>query len=85
MQVVNIIDCAVDDEFGRGEFRVRMLDLTERLGASMIGATVFEMRAEETLGPYHFHHGIEEWLYVVSGAHSCATGTANGRWSLESF
>jgi len=44
------------------------LDLTERLGASVIGATVYEMRAGEQLEPYHFHHGVEEWLYVVSGA-----------------
>src|SRR6202020_833608 len=32
-----------------------------------IGATVFETKAGYTRGPYHFHHGVEEWMYVVSG------------------
>jgi uncharacterized cupin superfamily protein len=45
-----------------------VFDLTERLGASVIGASVYEMQADQKRGPYHFHHGVEEWLYVVSGA-----------------
>ena len=68
MQVVNVVSCEPDDTFGQGAFHARVFDLTERLGASVIGATVYEMRAGEKLGPYHFHHGVEEWLYVVSGA-----------------
>ena len=68
MEVVNVISCEPDDTFGQGAFHARVFDLTERLGASVIGATVYEMRAGEKLGPYHFHHGVEEWLYVVSGA-----------------
>jgi uncharacterized cupin superfamily protein len=68
VHVVNAVSCEPDDTFGRGAFRARVFDLTERLGASVIGATVYEMRAGEKLGPYHFHHGVEEWLYVVSGA-----------------
>ena len=67
MQVVNAVSCEPDGTFGRGAFHARVLDLTERLGASVIGATVYEMRAGEKLGPYHFHHGVEEWLYVASG------------------
>ena len=68
MRVVNAVSCEPDDTFGRGAFHARILDLTERLGASVIGATVYEMQAGATLGPYHFHHGVEEWLYAVSGA-----------------
>jgi uncharacterized cupin superfamily protein len=34
----------------------------------VIGATVFETKAGCTRGPYHFHDGVEEWMYVVSGA-----------------
>ena len=68
MHVVNAVSCEPDDTFGRGEFHARIFDLTGRLGASFIGATVYEMRAGEKLGPYHFHYGVEEWLYAVSGA-----------------
>ena len=68
MRVVNAVSCEPDDTFGRGAFRARVFDLTERLGASVIGAAVYEMQAGEKLGPYHFHHGVEEWLYTVSGA-----------------
>jgi hypothetical protein len=68
VQVVNAVSCEPDDTFGQGAFQARVLQLSERLGASFIGATVYEMGAREKLGPYHFHHGFEEWLYVVSGA-----------------
>ena len=68
MHVDNAVSCEPDDTFGRGALRARVFDLTERLGASVIDAAVWEVRAGEKLGPYHFHHGVEEWLYVVSGA-----------------
>jgi uncharacterized cupin superfamily protein len=68
VRVVNAASCEPDDTFGQGAFHARVFELTERLGAGVIGAAVYEMRAGEKLGPYHFHHGVEEWLYVVSGA-----------------
>jgi uncharacterized cupin superfamily protein len=68
MRVVNLFSCDPDEVLERGAFRARMFDLTERLGAAVIGATVYEMQAGEKLGPYHYHHGVEEWLYVVAGA-----------------
>jgi len=68
VRVVNAVSCEPDDTFGSGAFQARVFDLTERLGASFIGATVYEMQAGAKLGPYHFHHGVEEWLYAVSGA-----------------
>lgn len=68
MEVVNVLSCEPDETFGRGAFHARVFDLTERLGAAVIGATVYELQAGAKLGPYHYHHGVEEWLYVVSGA-----------------
>jgi uncharacterized cupin superfamily protein len=64
----NVFSCEPDEELRRGEFHCSGFDLTERLGASVIGATVYEMRAGDKRGPYHYHHGVEEWMYVVSGA-----------------
>lgn len=68
MDVVNALGCEPDETFGRGAFHARVFDLTERLGAAVIGATVWEMDAGAWSGAYHFHHGVEEWFYVVSGA-----------------
>ena len=69
MRAVNVVSCEPDDvPLERGEFRGAAFDLTERLGARVIGATVWEMQAGKKLGPYHYHDGFEEWMYVVSGA-----------------
>jgi uncharacterized cupin superfamily protein len=68
VRVINVRSCETDDTFGRGAFHARVFDLTDRLGASVIGATVWEMPEGAKSGPYHFHPGLEEWLYVVSGA-----------------
>jgi uncharacterized cupin superfamily protein len=68
MLTINVAECEPDEVIERGVFRRAYFDLTERLGASVIGATVFEIRAGDTFGPFHYHHGVEEWMYVVSGA-----------------
>jgi uncharacterized cupin superfamily protein len=39
----------------------------EAIGATLIGGTVYELADGERVAPYHYHHGQEEWLYVVSG------------------
>ena len=39
-----------------------------RLGARRIGAGVYEAEAGSPIWPYHYHHGVEEWLYVITGA-----------------
>jgi uncharacterized cupin superfamily protein len=68
VRAVNVTSCELDEVLERGEFRHAAFDLTERLGASVIGATVYELQAGDKCWPYHYHHGVEEWLYVVSGA-----------------
>lgn len=50
----------------RGRFYATVHDL-ESLGGQVIGATVWESKPGFTRGPYHFHDGIEEWAYVVTG------------------
>lgn len=42
--------------------------LQDRLAAKSIGATVYQAQAGRPIWPYHYHYGIEEWLYVISGA-----------------
>jgi uncharacterized cupin superfamily protein len=37
-------------------------------GLRLIGASVYELPDGQGSFPYHYHHGVEEWLYVVAGA-----------------
>ncbi|HLJ02887.1 MAG TPA: cupin domain-containing protein [Solirubrobacteraceae bacterium] len=37
-------------------------------GLQWLGASVYELPDGQWTFPYHYHHGVEEWLYVVSGA-----------------
>lgn len=68
MIAVNIASCALEDGIDRGAFWHRESSLGERLGAKRIGASVYEAQAGRPIWPYHFHHGVEEWMYVVSGS-----------------
>jgi uncharacterized cupin superfamily protein len=38
-----------------------------RLGASMLGGTVYELPVGQSICPYHYEHGDEEWLIVLEG------------------
>jgi uncharacterized cupin superfamily protein len=49
-------------------FRHVQTSVRARLGAYAIGATIYEAYAGQPIWPYGYHHGIEEWLYVISGA-----------------
>jgi uncharacterized cupin superfamily protein len=48
-------------------WRWRATAVGERLGASLIGATLYELEPGESSFPYHYEYGCEEWLLVVSG------------------
>jgi uncharacterized cupin superfamily protein len=36
-------------------------------GLRWLGASVFELPEGQWTFPYHYHHGVEEWLFVVTG------------------
>jgi uncharacterized cupin superfamily protein len=48
-------------------FRHRRLAIGPRLGASLLGMTLYELPPGERTWPYHYELGCEEWLMVVSG------------------
>ncbi len=74
MERYNILSGALDHEQEREGYRWRGARLLgKRLGASMIGASVYALEAGERSFPYHYHHGVEEWLYVVAGAPTLRT------------
>jgi uncharacterized cupin superfamily protein len=37
-------------------------------GLRCLGASVYELPEGQWTYPYHYHHGVEEWVYVVTGA-----------------
>ncbi|MGH2849731.1 MAG: cupin domain-containing protein [Solirubrobacteraceae bacterium] len=51
----------------RPPFDCGYAQLGERLGARLLGATCYELAAGQQLYPYHYHHGVEEWLIVLAG------------------
>ncbi len=48
-------------------YRPRIARIGPSLGASMLGATVYELDRGESISPYHYEHGNEEWLLVLEG------------------
>jgi uncharacterized cupin superfamily protein len=37
------------------------------VGATALGATVYDLAAGQSVCPYHYEHGFEEWLFVLTG------------------
>ena len=48
-------------------YRARHCQLGPLLGASKLGATVFELDPGDASCPYHYELGNEEWLLVLEG------------------
>jgi uncharacterized cupin superfamily protein len=38
-----------------------------RIGAELIGGSMYELEPGDRLWPYHTHHGNEEWMIVLRG------------------
>jgi uncharacterized cupin superfamily protein len=56
-----------DGENGRPGYRHRVTAIGERLGASLLGGSLYELPPGEKTWPYHYEIGCEEWLITVSG------------------
>jgi uncharacterized cupin superfamily protein len=65
---LNILSVELDAALDEAGFRHVATSVGDRLGAQRIGASVYQAEAGLPIWPYHYHHGIEEWLYVVAGA-----------------
>jgi uncharacterized cupin superfamily protein len=74
MRRFNVLTDPAQDSSERAGFRWRgVRGLGDRLGAEAIGASVYELPDGELTFPYHYHHGIEEWLYVLAGSPAVRT------------
>ena len=62
---MNVVRIELDQSLDEAGFR--------HVGTSVgprrrIGATVYGAEPGVPIWPYHYHHGVEEWLYVMAGA-----------------
>jgi uncharacterized cupin superfamily protein len=57
----------------RAGYAGREARVGDALGATLWGATVYELAPGERVCPYHWHFGEEEWLLVVAGAPTLRT------------
>ena len=68
MEVFNLFsDDAWDRENDREGYRHSATAIGKRLGASLLGGSLYEVEPGEASWPYHYELGCEEWLIVVSG------------------
>jgi uncharacterized cupin superfamily protein len=68
VEKVNILGVELDEPLDEAGFRHVATSVGPRLGARRIGASVYRAEAGFPIWPYHYHYGIEEWLYVIAGA-----------------
>lgn len=74
MEVFNLYDGELDEERNEPErFRWRAAILGPKLGATLLGATLYELQPGERSFPYHYEWGCEEWLIVVAGTPTLRT------------
>jgi uncharacterized cupin superfamily protein len=71
-----------DGENERDGYRHRVAALGRRLGAILLGGSVYELPPGEKTWPYHYELGCEEWLIVLSGRPTLRT--PDGERKLES-
>ena len=64
----NVQTGELERESVRDGYRHRAARVGDELGAKLIGGTVFELGDGQRICPYHYHHGVEEWAYVIAGA-----------------
>jgi len=68
MRRFNILAPELDQSSERDGYVWRGARVGAAVGAEQIGARLYELEDGQRSHPYHFHHGIEEWLIVTSGA-----------------
>jgi uncharacterized cupin superfamily protein len=65
---VNLFSAELEEDPARPDgFRFAFSRLGPQLGASLVGATIYELQPGQTTFPYHYEYGCEEWLLVVGG------------------
>ena len=67
MDVFNLYGDEWDRSEEREGWRSKDAWVGRRLGAELLGGSLYELEPGDKLWPYHTHHANEEWLLVVRG------------------
>jgi uncharacterized cupin superfamily protein len=67
MEIANIFSIACDEEMEHKGFRIRETGVGDKIGAELLGGSVYEVDPGKKLWPYHLHHANEEWMIVLRG------------------
>ncbi len=67
MEIANIYTAEWAEEEEHEGFQIRVAEIGVRVGAELIGGSVYEVDPGKKVWPYHLHHANEEWLIVLRG------------------
>ena len=67
MEIANLHGDEWNDEVEHEGFAFKDYWVGPRIGAELLGGSMYEVAPGKKLWPYHTHHGNEEWLIVVRG------------------
>jgi uncharacterized cupin superfamily protein len=67
MEIFNLHGDEWDRLEERPGWRSKDAHVGMRLGAELLGGSLYELEPGDRLWPYHTHHANEEWLIVVRG------------------
>ena len=85
MRVLNIADPEFTyDDDDPPPFHAGMFRLGKQLGATQTGMSVYELPPGQSVCPYHYEYGEEEWVLVLDGAADAAHAGGRARSSRRS-
>jgi uncharacterized cupin superfamily protein len=65
---VNLFEVAVEDDADDPEgYRTSYARVGALLGAKKLGLSVYRIRPAQSICPYHYEIGFDEWLIVLTG------------------
>lgn len=73
MEIFNLMEAELKDEERQEGWLMRSAAVGAILGAARIGGSVYELTEGQKSFPYHYHHGVEEWLLVIAGSPTLRT------------
>jgi uncharacterized cupin superfamily protein len=74
MRVFNIHEPSFEyDDTDPEPYRAGMDRLGPKVGAERMGASIYELPPGQSICPYHYEYGEEEWLLVLTGTPTVRT------------
>ena len=65
---MNLFDAVTEVRVGQPDgYGSPRLQVGRLLGAAALGASVYDLEVGQSVCPYHYEHGNEEWLLVLAG------------------